>query len=193
MVFIDVVGVLNDGGMYYREKGDELKKFSVRDGTGAILLKQAGIRIGAITGEKTQLVYRRVRKLEFDFLYFGVQDKSLVLDRILEEESLHSSEVAYIGDEINDLCLLGKVGFFMTVLDGNPVLRKKADCVLKLRGGEGALREAATLILQAKGCYETTLEEYLIRQRKLEEQVPILQKFLCFDNGKENDPELTPE
>jgi 3-deoxy-D-manno-octulosonate 8-phosphate phosphatase (KDO 8-P phosphatase) len=188
MVLTDVDGVLTDGGKYYGEGGDELKKFNVRDGTGSLLLKQAGVRIGAITGERTQLVHRRVRDLGFDFLYFGIEDKSLVLNRILEEEAIDSSEIAYIGDEINDLCLIGRVGFFMTVLDGNPFLRKKADCVLKLKGGEGALREAATLILQAKGCYETTLEKYLVNQREIEMQIPLIQRVLRFDredSGKE--------
>ena len=188
LVLTDVDGVLTDGGMYYGEKGDELKKFNVRDGTGAILLKLAGIQIGAITGESSRLVHRRLHKLGFDFLYYGIEDKAAVLERILEESSLQISEIAYIGDELNDLSLVGRVGFFMTVLDGNPVLRKKADCVLKVKGGEGALREAATMILRSKGCFDTVLESFMNRKNDPEKPLPLVQRFLQIRKEDEGSP-----
>ncbi|MCA9413188.1 MAG: HAD hydrolase family protein [Candidatus Omnitrophica bacterium] len=180
LLLTDVDGVLTDGGLYYGEKGDELKKFSVRDGAAAKLLKEGQFILGALTSDRSALVQRRLKRIGFDFLYYGISDKLAVVERIREELSLGAQEIAYIGDEINDLPLIGNVGFFMTVLDGNPVLRKKADCVLKVKGGEGALREAAVLLLRSKGCFETTLEKSIQADRQNEDPNTLIQKFLRF-------------
>jgi len=192
MILTDLDGVLTDGGVFYSEKGDTLRKFNVRDKSGALLLRRADIRLGAITGERTQAVHRWIAELEFDFLYHGIQDKSKVLERVLEEYSIDRSEVAYIGGEMDDLPLIGRVGFFMTVLDGCPLLRKKADYILKVKGGEGVLREAATVLLQSKGCYETTLQKFLSSDNLQEESLPLIQKYLKFD-PQADEATVTPE
>jgi len=161
-VITDVDGVLTDGGMYYSESGDELKKFNVRDGVGVVLLKLAGIKVGAMTGEKTALVERRLLKIGGDFLYVGIEDKLACLGEIVRNLQVLPENVAYVGDEINDYALLGQVGLFLTVADANPLVKAKADHVLETRGGEGALREAAALILEAQGRIEEALEAYCV-------------------------------
>jgi len=165
-VITDVDGVMTDGGMYYGEGGDELKKFNVRDGVGVVLLRSAGIKVGAMTGESTHLVKRRMKKIGMDFLYCGVRDKSAVLKEFLAKSGLKKENVAYIGDEINDICLLGEVGLFLAVADGCQEIRDRADYVLKTRGGRGTLREAAEIILTATGKMKESFAIY--RKRCME-------------------------
>lgn len=150
LLAMDVDGVLTNGGMYYSEDGDELKKFNTRDGKGIELLRQAGIKIAFITGEKTQLVERRAAKLKIEELHQGVEDKLAVLKRIMTEWKLSYDEVAYIGDDINDLSILKAVGLAITVADGLSESQKVAHYVTQARGGEGAVREVARLILESR-------------------------------------------
>ena len=166
LVITDVDGILTDGGMYYSESGEELKKFNVRDGIGAILLKNSGIKIGAFTGEPLELNERRLKKIGFDFMFKSVSDKLSCLNKYLEENNLKPENVAYIGDEINDYCLLDKVGVFFTVPDANPIIKEKADHILETAGGDGALREAALTILSAQGKLQQALESYLERSKQ---------------------------
>ncbi len=164
VVITDVDGVLTDGGMYYAENGDEFKKFNVRDGVGCALLQLAGIKVGVFTGEGGKLIERRVKKIGADFLFTEVRDKLACLNNYLTENGLTKDCVAYIGDEINDHCLLGNVGLFFAVADANDLIRQKADFTLQILGGDGALREVAQLILTAQKKLSHTLEMYLQRQ-----------------------------
>ena len=150
LLAMDVDGVLTDGGMYYSEHGDELKKFNTRDGKGIELLRNAGIKTAFITSEKTQIVERRAAKLRIDELYQGVEDKLSALQQIMSKYGLNYDEVAYIGDDINDLQVLQTVGLAITVADGLPENQNIAHYVTKAKGGEGAVREIATLILEAR-------------------------------------------
>ena len=146
----DVDGVLTDGGMYYSERGDELKKFNTRDGKGIELLRQAGIKVVLITSENTQLVKRRAKKLKVDALYQGIRDKAAAIQELTAKYGISRQEIAYIGDDVNDLAALRAVGLAITVADGLPENKKVADYVTQARGGEGAVREVAMLVLAAK-------------------------------------------
>ena len=150
LLAMDVDGVLTDGGMYYSEQGDELKKFNTRDGKGIELLHNAGIKIVFITGENTQLVERRAAKLKIDELRQGTGDKLATLRQIMSKYKLSYDEVAYIGDDINDLGILQVVALAITVADGLPQNQRVAHYVTRARGGEGAVREVATLILESR-------------------------------------------
>jgi len=150
LLAMDVDGVLTDAGMYYSENGDELKKFNTRDGKGIELLRSAGIKIAFITSEKTKIVERRAAKLKIDELYQGTQDKLAAIREIISKYKLTNDEVAYIGDDINDLNVLQAVGLAITVADGLPENRSVAHYITRARGGEGAVREVATLILEAR-------------------------------------------
>ncbi len=108
----DVDGVLTDGGMYYTESGDEFKKFNTRDGMAFELLRKAEIKTGIITSENTQIVARRAAKIKADYLYQGQRDggKLAAAKEICEKEGITLREVAYIGDDLNCIGLLEKVG-----------------------------------------------------------------------------------
>ncbi|MBI4331623.1 MAG: HAD hydrolase family protein [Chloroflexi bacterium] len=149
LLAMDVDGVLTDAGMYYTEYGDELKKFNTRDGKGIELLRHAGIKTAFITGEKTLLVERRAAKLKVDDVCQGVEDKVAALSGILEKYGWRFDQAAYIGDDIADVPLLCVVGLAITVADGLPENQKVAHYITRARGGEGAVREVAMLILEA--------------------------------------------
>lgn len=165
----DVDGVLTDGGMYYTRDGDELKKFNVRDGVGILLLRQVGVRFGAMTGECIELVERRMRKLRADYLYMGVSDKAACLDAFLTQYEFDAKQVAYVGDEINDLTLIDRVGLFFAPKDANRRVLEKAHRVVATPGGRGVLREVAELLLDARGEYEHALASFLNNSRSTDQ------------------------
>ncbi|AIE86669.1 acylneuraminate cytidylyltransferase [Fimbriimonas ginsengisoli] len=150
LVLTDVDGVLTDAGMYYGEQGDELKKFNTRDGKGLELMRKIGVKIGIVTSENTLLVERRARKLKMDFLHQGVERKSVVLTEICQELGISPANVAYIGDDVNDLEILREVGFAACPADAVDEVKQVAHFVTKAKGGEGAVRELCDLILSVK-------------------------------------------
>jgi YrbI family 3-deoxy-D-manno-octulosonate 8-phosphate phosphatase len=146
----DVDGVLTDAGMYYSESGDELKKFNTRDGMGIKLLQKAGIVTAIITQESTNIVARRAQKLTIPEVYQGAYDKLSVLQELVARHGLTLDQVAYIGDDVNDLAALKSVGLSAAPADGMPVVLHQVRYVCAKKGGEGAVRELADLILEAQ-------------------------------------------
>lgn len=157
----DVDGVLTDAGMYYSEKGDELKKFSTLDGGGLMLLQLAGIQTALVTSENTKMVVRRADKLKFDYILQGSRNKLLRLTELLNKTGIQFEEVAYIGDDINDLPLLQKVGLSASVpghcLPSGTVL----DYTTTRSGGAGAVRDFAEWLLKKRNAYNQALTDYL--------------------------------
>jgi YrbI family 3-deoxy-D-manno-octulosonate 8-phosphate phosphatase len=147
----DVDGVLTDAGMYYAESGDEWKKFNTRDGMGIKLLQRAGIITAIVTQERTKLVARRAEKLAIPELHQGVMDKLSLVREMAERHGLTLNQVAYIGDDINDLETLKAVGFSATPADGMPQVAVAVDYICQKKGGEGAVREIIEMILEAQG------------------------------------------
>jgi YrbI family 3-deoxy-D-manno-octulosonate 8-phosphate phosphatase len=147
----DVDGVLTDGGMYYAESGDEWKKFNTRDGMGIKLLQRAGIVTAIVTQERTKLVARRAEKLMIPELHQGVMDKLSLVRQMAARHGLTLSQVAYIGDDINDFETLKAVGFSATPADGMPQVAAVVDYICRKKGGEGAVREIVEMILEAQG------------------------------------------
>lgn len=146
----DVDGTLTDGGMYYSENGDELKKFNTRDGMGFQLLRGAGIKTGIITSEDTQIVTRRVAKLKVDYLVQGKRDggKLAAVQDICNELGISLQEVAYIGDDVNCLELLSNVGFPACPADACAEVKAINGIMMMVqRGGEGCVREFVSLIM----------------------------------------------
>jgi 3-deoxy-D-manno-octulosonate 8-phosphate phosphatase (KDO 8-P phosphatase) len=146
----DVDGVLTDAGMYYAESGDEWKKFNTRDGMGIKLLQRAGIITAIVTQERTKLVARRAEKLAIPELHQGVMDKLLLVSEMAVRHGLTLSQVAYIGDDINDLETLKAVGFSATPADGMPQVAAEVDYICQKKGGEGAVREIIEMILESQ-------------------------------------------
>ncbi|OUO78740.1 acylneuraminate cytidylyltransferase [Bacteroides sp. An269] len=146
----DVDGTLTDGGMYYSENGDELKKFNTRDGMGFQLLREVGIKTGIITSENTKIVENRAKKLKVDFLYQGKRDggKLAVTKDICEQLGITLDEVAYIGDDINCMELLEAVGVKACPADAYEEVKAIPDIhIMTRKGGDGCVREFINHIL----------------------------------------------
>ena len=144
----DVDGVLTDAGMYYSEKGDELKKFNTRDGKGLELLRNIGIEVGIITSEDTQIVTDRAKKLKVDMVHQGIKQKGRLLDEIITGQGLNKNQVAYIGDDVNDLSIIKEVGLSACPADAMPAVKEEVAYICQKKGGEGCVREIAELILK---------------------------------------------
>lgn len=149
--FSDVDGTLTDGCVYYSERGEAMKKFSLRDGSGFFLLRQAGIKSGIITGENSPIVERRSEKLNVDKLIMNAVPKLESLKAYLDSVGLDFSNVAYIGDSINDVQLLQKVGLGFAVGDADDLVKSKADIICRKSGGNGAFLEAVEVLLDLAG------------------------------------------
>lgn len=148
MFLTDCDGCLTDGGMFYSEKGDEMKRFNALDGMGFRLLNQQGILTGVITGEKKELNRRRGKKLCLDILEQGIQDKRKTVENLCVKYGIDMENVAYIGDDINDLEVIKTVGFGCSVANGITAVKKAAKYVTVKEGGYGAVREVIDLILE---------------------------------------------
>lgn len=148
MFLTDCDGCLTDGGMYYSEKGDELKKFNALDGMGFQLLKKNGIITGIITGEQIELNRRRCRKLHMDIMKSGVTDKLAAVNQLALEYKIDMHNIAYVGDDINDIEVIRHVGFGCSVANGISEIKKAAKYVTTREGGHGAVREVIDLVLE---------------------------------------------
>ena len=146
----DCDGCLTDAGMYYTEQGDEIKKFNTRDGKGIELLRNCGIKTGIITSENSRAVARRAEKLKMDYLELGCKDKLAAAKEICRKENISLSEVAYVGDDLNDLDLLEAVGLSFAPSDACKEAKGAASITAQTSGGKGVIREAAEIILHAR-------------------------------------------
>jgi 3-deoxy-D-manno-octulosonate 8-phosphate phosphatase (KDO 8-P phosphatase) len=151
LLLTDCDGVLTDGGVYYGENGEVLKKFNIRDGMGVERLKNlANVETGIITGELSPSVKKRAEKLKITELHLGIKDKLTLLTDILQRKNLQAHEVAYIGDDVNDLEIMQKIGFSACPADAMIFNKNMADYICDNKGGHGAFREVAELIIAAK-------------------------------------------
>ena len=151
MLLTDCDGCLTDGGMYYSENGDELKRFNTLDGRGIMLLRQAGILTGIITGETRELNRRRAQKLHIDILMEGIEDKLSAVKELSEKYGIPLENIAYIGDDIIDREAVAAVGLGCCVPNGISEVKEAAKYITKVPGGSGAIREVAELILNRAG------------------------------------------
>jgi 3-deoxy-D-manno-octulosonate 8-phosphate phosphatase (KDO 8-P phosphatase) len=150
ILLTDVDCVLTDGGMYYTSNGDVMKKFHTRDGMGVNMLKRKGIPTIIVTKEKTQMVKKWAKKMNIEYVYDGIQKKETILKIISKKYNVKTSEIGYIGDDINDIELLKMVGFSATPKDGVLEAQKIVHYICKKNGGEGAFREVADIVLRHK-------------------------------------------
>jgi len=149
----DIDGTLTDGGMYYSENGDELKKFNTRDGMGIQMLREVGIKTAIITSEDRQLNQRRAEKLKIDFIRQGKANggKVAVAEEIVKEMGISMQEVAYIGDDVNCVDLLSRVGLAACPADACAKVKEIPEIeIMSRKGGEGSVREFCEFILKGK-------------------------------------------
>jgi len=147
-LLLDVDGVMTDGGIYYTENGDEMKKFNIHDGYGLAKLRRAGIKIGIITGRVSKIVTRRAIDIETEEVYQNLENKLEAYETIKKKYGLKDENIAYIGDDEFDLPVLNRVGFSAAPRDAMPSVKKNVHYVCSKCGGNGAVREVIELILK---------------------------------------------
>ena len=159
-IVLDVDGVLTDGRIGYRDNGDEIKFFDVKDGHGIVLARRAGLKVGILSGRKSKANAVRAAELKLDFFYEGCLNKDDGFSLLLEKESLKAEECMYIGDDLVDARPLARCGFSVAVGDAVPELDALCDVRVKAPGGRGAVREAVELLLKEQGKWAKLLERY---------------------------------
>lgn len=147
LILTDIDGVWTDGGMYYDQTGNEWKKFHTYDSAGVLFAHQRDIKVGIITGETTEIVARRASKLKVDFLYQGVKDKLTLVRELSSSMGIALSDIAYIGDDINDVKLLQAVGIPGVPASAPSYIKTLSKIPLEKKGGEGVFREFVEKIL----------------------------------------------
>ena len=142
LLVIDIDGVLTDGGMYYTENGDELKKFNTKDGLAIKRLVKNGMQVAFLSnGKNTALIQSRAKLLGVQKIYVGFDDKEKVLDKWVKELKISYKNVAYVGDDVNDLKVITKAGFSACPADAMDIIKQKATIILTRNGGDACVRE----------------------------------------------------
>ena len=148
LLLTDCDGVLTDGGVYYTSKGEEMKKFSLRDGMGVARLREiCRIETGIITGENSPIVTKRAEKLKIELLFLGIKNKREVLEQIMHEKALALHQIAYIGDDVNDSEVLQRVGLAACPADAMHGIKEIVHYHCTRNGGHDCFREFAELII----------------------------------------------
>jgi len=162
LVVLDVDGVLTDGSLFYSAGGEEMKVFNVHDGLGIRLLLEGGIEVGIITGRSSAAVSARCSDLGLNekLVYLGSRDKGADLDQMLSSLGIADHEMAAIGDDLPDLPMLIRAGFSFCPNDAAPEVIATCDHICGRSGGDGAVREAAEILLKAKGSWTRLVERF---------------------------------
>lgn len=147
---LDVDGILTDGASYWSERGEAMKRFNMLDGKGVELLRDAGIEVGIITGEDTKIVRRHIKALGIKHAFIGEQNKLDALERFAKKHNLDLGSIAYAGDDLIDIPCLKRAGLGLSVPNADIRVRRVAHYITQRRGGDGAAREMADLILSER-------------------------------------------
>ncbi len=150
LVITDVDGVLTDGGLYYTNEGLVMKKFNVKDGMATRRLREYGFKCGIITTDVAELIKVRNKRLKMDFLVTDTWDKLGKLKEICATEKIELENVAYLGDDVNDLEVIAGVGFSASPRDAVDSVLNSVDYICKRKGGDAVFREFAELIISAR-------------------------------------------
>jgi 3-deoxy-D-manno-octulosonate 8-phosphate phosphatase (KDO 8-P phosphatase) len=160
LMAFDVDGTLTDGGLYIGAQGESVKRFSVRDGLGLVLLRQNGIVPAIVTGRRSDIVEQRARELGIDTVMQGVGDKAQALRDLAHHHQLSLAQCGFMGDDWPDLPALLAVGFAATVPDAAPEVKRVAHWVSRAGAGQGAARELAEYLLRSRGLLQTALGRF---------------------------------
>ncbi len=172
LIVLDVDGTLTDGGVHYDAQGNEHKHFHIHDGLGIVMGLCAGLRFAVVSGRSSVAVEQRMRGLGITDLYLGIGDKAGRMRAIMAAQNLSPLEVAYIGDDLNDLPAFDVAGVRIAVADAAPLLRARADWVTPRVGGRGAVRDAIDYILTVQDRYEEAVAAYLAHEQARPALVP---------------------
>ncbi len=146
-IVLDVDGVFTDGTITYTKDGEHTKNFDMRDGMGLEILRQFNVKVMIMTSEDSQLVAKRMQKLKIEHVFLGVKDKYTLLNNMMLKEGITLSNVAYVGDDVNDLTNICSVGWSLAPNNATNIVKEHADVVLSENSGAGAIREACQFIM----------------------------------------------
>ena len=168
LVITDIDGVWTDGSMYYDATNLEFKRFNTSDSVGVLFLKYLDIPLAIMTGENTPIVSRRATKLKIDRVYLGVKDKIACATQLCDDLGITLKEVAFIGDDINDLGLLKQVGYSACPLNAPDYVKSEVDLVVPCKGGDGAFRAFVEHLVTQYSSISKMLDRYN-KERQLEQ------------------------
>lgn len=160
-LLFDVDGVFTDGRLIYGQAGEEWKVFDVRDGLAVRLAREAGLKIGLLSGRESHALATRARELGADALLMSCDDKDRGFTRFLAEQRTEAGRVAYMGDDLVDLPVLLRCGLSFAPADAAAEVRERVDLVLERPGGRAAVREMVELVLRARGDWERVTARFL--------------------------------
>lgn len=159
-VIIDVDGVLTNGSIYIDPDGYETKSFNILDGTGIVYLHRVGIKTAILSGRTSKAVIHRAKELEIEDVYQGFQTKLEAYLTIRDKYALQDKEICYIGDDLIDIPILHRVGFPVAVANASPIVKQQSIYVTKAKGGDGAVREVAEMIIKLQDKWHIIMERY---------------------------------
>ncbi len=161
LLLLDVDGVLSDGKIYFSNDGEEIKSFNTLDGHGIKMLRKSGVEVGIITGRQSAIVEKRARDLGVHLLIQGREDKFQALQEMLNDFPCELDNIAFLGDDYPDLTVMTRVGLSLSVANAHREVSQRSHWQTAIKGGEGAVREACDLIMQAQDSYQAALEPYI--------------------------------
>lgn len=154
---LDVDGTLTDGGVYYDNAGNEMKKFNVKDGAGIEMAHSLGLKVIVLTGRECEATKRRMEELKVDFLFQNIKNKAEFLKAFLIDKGIDAAEAGYIGDDLNDLSCMKLVGFAACPADACSDVKSYAHYISPVKGGYGAVREIIEYIMRQNGEWESAV------------------------------------
>jgi 3-deoxy-D-manno-octulosonate 8-phosphate phosphatase (KDO 8-P phosphatase) len=160
-IVIDVDGTLTDSGIYYDATGNELKKFSTRDGAGFFIAKAAGIKLVILTGRESGATLRRMTELKADIIEQNVRDKAKWLGEYMSETGIKREQIGYIGDDVNDLPPMELCGFVACPADAAREIKNIADYISPINGGHGAVRDCIEYLLRESGDWDRCVKKFI--------------------------------
>jgi 3-deoxy-D-manno-octulosonate 8-phosphate phosphatase (KDO 8-P phosphatase) len=161
LILFDVDGVLTDGRVQIHADGSESKTFGIRDGIAMVWAQRAGISVGFLSARLSPTTPHRAAQLGITLVYHGVQSKLATYEQILSDRNLHDGDVAYMGDDVVDLAVLGRVGLAAAPADAVDEVRSRAHWISTANAGSGAARELIELVLKAQNLWENVVTSYL--------------------------------
>ena len=164
LVVFDVDGVLTDGTLFYGGYGESIKLFNVKDGVGFKLLHFHNIATGIITAKSSPAIYKRIDDLKIAHSYVGCRDKLAAMAALQRTLNLDSSQIAYVGDDINDLAVMKSVGLSISPADGYLLVKQQADIITQSKGGRGVAREVADLLISTRWDLSEAYEQFMVGQ-----------------------------
>lgn len=163
-IFLDVDGTLTDGKIYLDNGENEFKAFNVKDGLMAAAAIKLGYDVIIMTGRKSKVVARRAAELGIEEYYQGVRNKKELLEQLMAEKKFDYDNLAYIGDDLNDLAVMKKAGFAGCPADAAVEVKEISDLISEFKGGDGAVREILSHLLKFKGEYHKVLTSFSVNK-----------------------------